>query len=91
MHLYLSTTPPKGERLGPSLMAPMEPRPHGGAMTSSQPVGPGAPQRWEGNGLLRENQGTEVNSAADAPLAVVVIKHLAGSVVFALLSRIHQN
>lgn len=90
--LYLSTSNSTERRtLGALPAAPMEPRPRGGAVTRSQPAGPGAAQRWEGNGLLRENQETEVNPAADAPPAVVVIKHLAGSAVFALLSRIHQN
>lgn len=44
-----------------------------------------SPRHWEANGLLRENQETKVNPAADVLTAVVKIKDLAGSVVFALL------
>lgn len=50
-----------------------------------------SPRHQEANGLLRENQETKVNPAADALTAVVKIKDLAGSVVFALLSWIPPN
>lgn len=50
-----------------------------------------SPWHQEANGLLRETQETTVNPAADALTAVVKIKDLAGSVVFALLSWIPPN